>query len=95
MNDGLFLVEVTFVPVSTLTGSVSTSDVVSAVRPNTVLVTVMAANNETGVLMPVKDIGRKIKDLNKGRALKVLFHSDGAQVTRQARHETSSDTWLF
>ena len=42
--------DVTFVPVSKLTGHVEVSDIVSAVRPMTCLVTIMHANNETGVI---------------------------------------------
>lgn len=46
----------------------------SAIRPDTALVTLMGANNETGVLWPVGEIGSICKD--KG----VLFHCDGIQM---------------
>lgn len=42
---------VTFVPVSTATGRAEADDILAAVRPATCLVTVMLANNETGVIM--------------------------------------------
>ena len=41
----------TFVCVSKLTARVEAEDVVAAVRPNTCLISVMLANNETGVVM--------------------------------------------
>lgn len=43
--------DVTFVPVSRLTGRVEVEEVVAAVRANTCLVSIMLANNETGVIM--------------------------------------------
>lgn len=43
--------DVTFVPVSRLTGRVEVEEVEAAVRPNTCLVSIMLANNETGVIM--------------------------------------------
>lgn len=49
----------TFVPVSRLTGRVEVEEVVAAVRPNTCLISIMLANNETGVIM-VRDIPRML-----------------------------------
>lgn len=47
----LSVTDVTFVPVSRRTGRVEVEEVVSAVRANTCLVSIMLANNETGVIM--------------------------------------------
>ncbi|MEQ2196671.1 hypothetical protein XENOCAPTIV_007981 [Xenoophorus captivus] len=52
------IVDVTCVPVSKVTGRVEVEDVIAAVRPNTCLISVMLANNETGVIM-VKEKGLK------------------------------------
>ena len=49
--------EVTYVPVDGR-GLVDPDDVRRALRPNTKLITIMMANNETGVLQPVEEIGR-------------------------------------
>lgn len=46
-----FATDVTFVSVSRLTGRVEVEEVVAAVRANTCLVSIMLANNETGVIM--------------------------------------------
>lgn len=46
-----FISEVTFVPVSKVTGQAEVEEVLAAVRPTTCLVTIMLANNETGVIM--------------------------------------------
>jgi cysteine desulfurase len=54
-------------------GFVSAADVEAAITDRTVLVSVMHANNEIGVLQPIADIGRVCR--RRG----VLFHSDAAQ----------------
>ena len=47
----LWFKEVTYVPVSNRTGRLEVDDVIAALRPNTCLITVMLANNETGIIM--------------------------------------------
>lgn len=65
--------EVTTVPVDTR-GIVSATDISQAMRENTVLVTLMLANNESGALQPVAAVARQC------RAAGVLFHTDAAQA---------------
>lgn len=65
--------EVTYLNVDHL-GRIDLSQLKEAIRPDTVLVTVMAANNEIGTLMPLEDIGRICRD--KG----VFFHTDAVQA---------------
>lgn len=76
--------EVTFVPVCTDTGSVSVDDVLGAVRNHTILITVMLANNETGLLQPVQQISAAVRLLNLRRKVDslrpILVHTDAAQV---------------
>ena len=66
-------VEVTFLPVSS-SGVVDPEDVRRALRPNTTLISVMMANNETGVIQPVEEIGRIAKEAD------VWFHTDAVQA---------------
>uniref|UniRef100_A0A7N8XWJ1 Selenocysteine lyase n=1 Tax=Mastacembelus armatus TaxID=205130 RepID=A0A7N8XWJ1_9TELE len=78
--------EVTFVPVSKVTACVEVEDIIAAVRPNTCLISVMLANNETGVIMPVQEICQRIKSLNKQREqLRILLHTDAAQALGKIR----------
>lgn len=65
--------EVTYVPVDR-EGIVQLTELRRALRPATVLVTIMHANNETGAMQPV----REIADL--AHASRAVFHSDGVQV---------------
>lgn len=65
--------EVTFVPVDDR-GLVDPAEVRRALRPNTRLITIMLANNETGVLQPVEEIGRVAAEAG------VHFHTDAVQA---------------
>lgn len=64
--------EVSYLPVDKY-GMVSPDDVENAITDKTVLITIMAANNEIGTLHPVREIGRIAKDRG------VLFHCDATQ----------------
>lgn len=55
-------------------GQISAAAVRAAIRPDTVLVSIMAANNEIGTVNPIAEIGKVCKE--KG----VLFHSDAVQA---------------
>jgi len=65
--------DVTFLPVDR-SGRVSAAQVAEAIQPQTILVSVMAANNEIGTLQPVEEIGRLCKERG------VFFHSDAVQA---------------
>jgi cysteine desulfurase len=65
--------EVTYVPVDGR-GQVNPDDVRRALRPNTQLITIMMANNETGVLQPVEEIGKIAVEAD------VYFHTDAVQA---------------
>jgi cysteine desulfurase len=65
--------EVTYLPVDGR-GVVDPDDVKRALRPNTKLISVMFANNETGVLQPVAEIGEVAAEAD------VYFHTDAVQA---------------
>lgn len=65
--------EVTYVPVDGRC-LVDPDDVRRALRSNTKLITIMMANNETGVLQPVEEIGKIAAEAD------VCFHTDGVQA---------------
>lgn len=78
--------DVTFVPVSKVTAHVEVEDIIAAVRPNTCLISIMLANNETGVIMPLQEICQRIKSLNKQHdRLRILLHTDAAQALGKIR----------
>ncbi len=54
-------------------GRVSADDVISKIREDTLLVSVMHVNNETGIIQPVKELGRFLSDRD------ILFHVDATQ----------------
>lgn len=65
--------EVTYLPVDG-EGMVDPAAVEAAIRPDTILISVMAANNEIGTIEPIAEIGAIAK------AHKVLFHTDAVQA---------------
>ena len=65
--------EISLVPVDDL-GRVDPEKVEQLIRPDTVLITIMAANNEIGTLQPIAEIGRI------AQKHKVLFHTDAVQA---------------
>ncbi len=65
--------EVTFVPVNNA-GIVNPDDVLNALTDRTVLVSIMHANNEVGVIQPIAAIGRLLKERD------VIFHTDAVQT---------------
>lgn len=66
-------VEVTYLSVDGL-GRVSVDDVQGAIKPNTKLVSIMLANNETGTIQPIAEIGQLLHEKN------ILFHTDAVQA---------------
>eukprot|EP00934_Nitzschia_sp_Nitz4_P007685 Nitzschia sp. Nitz4//scaffold53_size117307//17398//18855//NITZ4_003756-RA/size117307-processed-gene-0.25-mRNA-1//-1//CDS//3329554163//7675//frame0 len=66
-------ISVTFVPVQR-DGRVLAKDMIDALKPSTILVTLMVANNETGALQPVKAIAEECR--KRG----ILMHTDAAQA---------------
>ena len=56
-----------------LSGRISVEDIMSKVREDTLLVSVMHVNNETGIIQPVYEIGEALQDRE------VLFHVDATQ----------------
>jgi cysteine desulfurase len=73
--------EVTRVPLGA-SGVVDPDDVLRAMRPETVLISVMHANNETGTIQPVREIAKAAREAG------VLFHSDGVQAAGKTPVDT-------
>ncbi len=64
--------EVTYLDVDEF-GMVSVSDVEKAIRPETVLITIMAANNEVGTIQPIEEIAALARERG------IVMHTDAAQ----------------
>jgi cysteine desulfurase len=65
--------EITFLPVDGK-GRLDPEDLRKAIRPDTILITLMHANNETGILFPLREFGQI------AREKKVFFHTDAIQT---------------
>jgi cysteine desulfurase len=56
-------------------GRLKTDEFVRALRPDTLLVTIMHANNETGVIFPIEELSRLTKETDPS----IVFHTDATQ----------------
>lgn len=64
--------EITYLPVDS-NGMINPKDVEDAIRKETVLITIMHANNEVGTIQPIEEIGKIARKHN------IVFHTDAAQ----------------
>jgi cysteine desulfurase len=71
--------EVTRLPVYE-DGIVKVEDMRAALRPDTVLVSVMLANNEIGTIQPIEEIGALVRSERQSSAQKIWFHTDAVQA---------------
>ena len=71
--------EVTYVPVDRH-GLVDTDEIIRAVNERTVLVSVMAANNEVGTIEPVAEIARALRERGRALGRRIPLHSDAVQA---------------
>lgn len=60
-------------------GIVRINDIEDAIRDDTILISVMAANNEIGTLQPVEEIGKLVKS-RRSSGQKIWFHTDAVQA---------------
>jgi cysteine desulfurase len=68
--------EVTYLPVDEF-GRVRVADLLAAIRDDTILITIMLANNEIGTIQPIAEIGEV------ARSKKIVFHTDAVQAVGQ------------
>ncbi len=65
--------EVTYIGVNE-NGIVDLEELKKAIKPNTILITIMFANNEIGTIQPIKEVGKIAKEHN------IIFHTDAVQA---------------
>ncbi|MCY0895495.1 MAG: cysteine desulfurase family protein [Alicyclobacillaceae bacterium] len=66
-------------------GRIAPEDVVAAIRPNTVAVSVMAVNNELGTVQPIEAIALRVKEVNP----RIAVHTDAVQALACERLDIS------
>ena len=70
--------EVTYLPVYE-DGIVRIEDIKNALRLDTILISVMTANNEIGTIQPIAEIGKFVRETREG-GKKIWFHTDAVQA---------------
>lgn len=63
-------------------GIVKIKDLEKAITKDTILVSIMFANSETGAIQPIAEIGKLIRKINLNRANKIFVHTDAAQTAQ-------------
>lgn len=82
--------EITRLPVDA-EGQVSTQQVRDAIRTDTILISIMYANNEIGTVEPIQEIGKEILKWRKENAtVYPFFHSDACQATNYLPMQTAA-----
>lgn len=76
--------DITFLPVDSK-GRISLAELETAIKPSTVLIAIMYANNETGTIQPISEIGSMAKKHN------VLFFTDATQAAGKIPIDVNSD----
>ena len=71
--------DVTYLPVDR-EGHVDPDAVMAAIRPDTLLVSIMVANNEIGTIEPIAEIGARLQKHAEETGQRILFHTDSVQA---------------
>lgn len=71
--------DVTYLPVDH-EGHVDPNAVMAAIRPDTLLVSIMVANNEIGTIEPIAEIGARLQKHAEETGQRILFHTDAVQA---------------
>jgi len=83
------LAEVTYLPVDKF-GMVDLSDLKKAIKPNTVLVSIMYVNNEIGTIQPIKKIATMLQSYKATKKKKIYFHTDATQAIQYLDGDVNS-----
>jgi len=75
--------KVTYLPIDK-DGLIKISDLEKSIKDNTILISIIYANNEIGTIQPIKEIGKLLEKINKKRREnglpKIYFHTDAVQA---------------
>lgn len=73
------IIEATFIAPSK-DGLISADKIISEIRDNTVLISAIYVSNEIGSLIPIRDIGRQLNEINLKLKNKIYFHTDAVSA---------------
>ena len=73
------LIEADFLKVDK-NGLIDLEDLKNNIKENTLLISVMYVNNEIGTVEPIQKIGELVKNLNRERKNRIIFHTDAVQA---------------
>mgnify|MGYP000023543544 CR=1 FL=1 len=62
------------------TGLINIDNILNLIKENTILITLHYVNSELGIVQNIKELGKKLEEINKNRDIKIIFHTDAAQA---------------
>ena len=62
------------------TGRINIKELKNKITDDTVIVSIMHANNEIGIIEPIEEVSKLLKEINKTRKNKILLHTDAVQT---------------
>ncbi len=74
-------VEATFIKPSQ-EGLISANKIINAIKPNTVLISVIFVSNEIGSILPIREIGGQLSTINSQLSTKIYFHTDAVAAQK-------------
>lgn len=75
------IIDVTYLK-PTREGIITTEDVIKAITDDTILVSVIFVSNEIGTILPIREIGKAIAEINAKQKHRIYFHTDAVQAIK-------------
>lgn len=72
------IIDVTYLAPST-DGIIKADDIIKAITDNTILISIIFVSNEIGSVLPIREIGNKLAEVNARQKHKIYFHTDAVQ----------------
>ncbi|HEX5429785.1 MAG TPA: cysteine desulfurase family protein [Patescibacteria group bacterium] len=63
-------------------GTIRAEDVIKAITENTILISIIFVSNEIGSVLPIREIGKHLADVNARQRHKIYFHTDAVQAAK-------------
>lgn len=63
-------------------GQIKAEDVIKAITDNTILISIIFVSNEIGSVLPIREIGKLLAELNAKQKHQIYFHTDAVQATK-------------
>ncbi len=63
-------------------GLITADQIIREIKDNTVLISLIFVSNEIGTVLPIRELGKQLVDVNKSSHYKIIFHTDAVQAVK-------------